>query len=213
MVDSTVAAENAPLRSHVEWLCNHLDNAWDMCRFAQKVVRDLVYTGGLTSAGKEILQGAAVRDCFDRCPFYRGLYDWLDSVHSDVDEGDAMSIMAGDSGQFSETESTLCEDTPCAGHTSRPVIDEMPISMDTVVILDDGDRIGNNCDNDNNDCKDIEDDNQQDEECVAPSIRMRIDMPIENDVLVISDSLLKTIEENFIQWRRVEAYPFSGLRT
>ena len=85
-------------------------NAWDMCRFAQKWSETSPTPGGLTLSGKEILQGAAVRDCFDMCPFYKWLDDWLDSVQSDVDEGDAVSIMAADSGEFSEPESTLCED-------------------------------------------------------------------------------------------------------
>ena len=219
MADSIMAAENAALRSQVEWLRNRLDQAWDMCRVAQKVVRDLGNTGGLTKAGQVILQAAAVQDCIGRCPFYRGLDDWLDSVQSDVDEGDAVSIMAGDSNEFSEPESTLCEDNLHAGHSSLPVIDETPISMDRVVILDDGDlisngdRISNDYDNDDRKDQDNDQNNGQDEECVAPSIWMRVDMPLENDVLVISDSLLKTIDENFIQWRRVEVYPFSGLRT
>ena len=192
-----------------------------MCRVAQKVVRDLGNTGVLTTAGQVILQAAAVQDCIGRCPFYRGLDDWLDSVQSDVDEGDAMSIMAGDSGELSEPMSTLCEENPHAGHSSLPVIDETPISMDRVVILDDGDLISNNDgyrisnDYDNNNRKDQDNDqnNGQDEECVAPSIWMRVDMPLENDVLVISDSLLKTIDNNFIQCRRVEVYPFSELQT
>ena len=189
-----------------------------MCRVAQKVVWDLGNTGGLTTAGQVILQAAAVQDCIGRCPFYRGLDDWLDSVQSDVDEGDAVSIMAGDFGEFSEPESTLCEVNPHAGHSSLPVIDETPISMDIIenddLISkndDDGNRISNDYNND--DRKDNDQNNGRDEECVAPSIWMRVDMPLENDVLVISDSLLKTIDENFIQWRRVEVYPFSGLRT
>ena len=115
--------------------------------------------------------------------------------------------MAGDSNEFSEPESTLCEDNPHAGHSSLPVIDETPISMDRVVILDDGDLISNDYDNDDRKDQDNDQNNGQDEEWVAPSIWMRVDMPLENDVLVISDSLLKTIDENFIQWRRVEVYP------
>ena len=75
MADSIMAAENAALRSQVEWLRNRLDQGWDMCRVAQKVVRDLGNTGGLTTAGQVILQAAAVQDCIGRCPFYRGLDD------------------------------------------------------------------------------------------------------------------------------------------
>ena len=94
-MDSTLTAENAALHFQVQWLRIYLDQVWDMCRVAQKVVQDLDNTGGLTTAGQVILQAAPVRDCISRCPFYRWLEDWLHSVHSDVDEGDAVSIMAG----------------------------------------------------------------------------------------------------------------------
>ena len=171
------------------------------------------HTGGLTTAGQVSLQAAAVQDLFVGVPSTGGwMTGWIPS-------NQMWTRVAGDSGELSEPESTLCEDNPHAGHSSLPVIDETPISMDRVVILDDGDLISNNdndgnrISNDNDDRKDQDNDqnNGQDEECVAPSIWMRVDMSLENDVLVISDSLLKTIDENFIQWRRVEVYPFCGL--
>ena len=118
-MDSTLAAENAALRSQIQWLRSRLEQAWDMCRVAQKVVRDLGNTGGLTSAGQVILQAAAVRDCIDRCPFYRGLDDWLDSVQSDADEGDAVSIMA---------ETLMSSQNPSL-HSVRPIMLVIPVSL------------------------------------------------------------------------------------
>ena len=90
-----------------------------------------------------------------------------------------------------------------------------------VYIVEDEDLIsnnnhdGNHISDDKDDRKDQDNDqnNRQDDECVAPSIWMCVDMTLDNDLLVISDSLLKTIDENFIQWRRDEVYPFSRLRT
>ena len=191
-------AENKALRVQIEAARLSEEAAWRSCRFAQKLVHELRSTGGLTPVGDHLLNRVASEEASVIGERYKGLEDWQPAATPQVGQGDAVSIMAEDS-EFSEPEVPSVTGNPRFELlTTEEWVRNHPANQgaDPVVILEDDDD-------------DIE---EEQHARVAPTIWMSIDMPLDNDVLIISDSLMKTLDVGFLPSRKVEVYPFSGLR-
>ena len=213
-------SEAKALRDLVRTLQSSEGMAWAYCRLAQKLFFQLHRSSWITPEQKEELANQIQLDRpFDAEKMegtYKGLEDWLpvplvrDQVPPPppvIPEGDVVSIIAEDS-EFSDTDSLVSarenliievpsgnnhHDSLHAGHTVRRPTDEDQLHDSRHALEDRPPPVNSKYLN-------------------APAVWMNVDMPLDNDVLVVSDSMLKSLDVNFVPGRQVEVYPFSGLR-